>query len=207
MDDGLYWTPPGRATPTLFVPRVGLLGAVGDAFAVLVAPLVRALSLAGYAPLVVAVIDTDAGAPRLRHALAGVLDPARIVAVACGRDAEVGSGHRDTALLHAVATELLARFPDAAMLLFAVRGGTMPALDPALVHYTMVCTAALPDDAGDADLWVLPADATMVGAVWGGAPVIGVDAATGTGVGDLLALLRDAVLNAVPAPTTGTRHG
>jgi len=126
------WERPQPISDTRFVPRIGVTGPVRELNRAFIAATVPWLVSAGRKPLVLT-CDTHGWdeATRLRSALTGILDAARIVGVVAERELDHG-------LLAAVANELIARFPDADMLLYAGYATTAPIIQSAtLVHYTI----------------------------------------------------------------------
>lgn len=147
-DGDALWERPQQVGNTRFVPRIGIGGAVRDTTLAFVAHLVAWGVSVGCAPLVITADTTDSGgwesATALRHMLVSVLDPAHIVGLVTDSTDSEGT----LALLNAVATELLARYPDAHALLF-VSSGPLAALplNPTLAHYTVsICDVSYQTD-------------------------------------------------------------
>lgn len=144
------WERPQPIRDTRFVPRIGMTGPVRELTRAFVIATVTWLVTEGRTPLILT-CDTHGWdeAIRLRAALTGILDAARIVGVVAGRELDHG-------LPAAVASELITRFPDADMLLYAGYATTAPIIRSAtLVHYAIDIrdgTSTAPDFPRSTDL-------------------------------------------------------
>lgn len=197
------WERPQQVSNTRFVPRIGVTSPVRGLTRPFVIATVTWLVTEGRTPLILT-CDTHGWdeAIRLRAALTGILDAARIVGVVAGRELDHG-------LPAAVASELTTRFPDADVLLYAGYATTAPTIRSAtLVHYAIDIrdgTSTAPDFPRSVDLAGLhvihstAAEATHANmqishAHLSGLPTIVADCIGGQGLDAAFAVLWDEVL-------------
>ncbi len=124
---------PGRG-----VLRVGVGGPVGSGKTALIEGLVPRLVERGFSVLVITNdIVTQEDAERVRRTLSGILAPERVVGVETGTCPHTAV-REDPSLNLAAAEELLARFPDADVLLIESGGDNLTlTFSPALVDYSI----------------------------------------------------------------------
>lgn len=107
------------------VPRIGIGGPVGSGKTALIEALVPRLVTRGHRPVVVTNdIFTQEDAQHVRGALAGVLDPGRVVGVETGSCPHTAVRDDPTMNLDAV-QQLTARFPDADLVLLESGGDNL----------------------------------------------------------------------------------
>jgi len=144
------WERPQPISGTRFVPRIGVTSPVRELNRAFIVATVTWLVSVGRTPLILT-CDTHRWdeATRLRSALTGILDAACIVGVVAEREL-------DHALPAAVASELIARFPDADVLIYAGYATTAPIIRSAtLIHYAICIRdemSTTPDFSHSADL-------------------------------------------------------
>jgi urease accessory protein len=116
--------------------RVGVGGPVGSGKTALIEALVPLLIECGHRPLVITNdIFTQEDALHVRHSLAGVLDPERVVGVETGSCPHTAVRDDPTMNLAAI-DELTARFPDADLLLLESGGDNLTlTFSPALADF------------------------------------------------------------------------
>jgi urease accessory protein len=120
--DSLGWVPPERAHG---VPRIGIGGPVGSGKTALIEALVPLLLRDGRRPVVITNdIFTQEDAQHVRRALAGVLEPERVVGVETGSCPHTAVRDDPTMNLAAV-EELTQRFPDADLVLLESGGDNL----------------------------------------------------------------------------------
>lgn len=120
------------------VLRVGVGGPVGSGKTALIEGLVPRLAERGLSVLVITNdIVTQEDAERVRRTLAGILAPERVAGVETGTCPHTAV-REDPSLNLAAAAELLARFPDADVLLIESGGDNLTlTFSPALVDYSI----------------------------------------------------------------------
>jgi len=212
-DGDALWERPRQAARTRFVPLIGIGGIARATTLAFVARLVAWCIAVGRAPLVIITNTNDHGGwestTALRDALTDVFDSARIV----GLMTECSASEGASVILNAVATELVARYPDADMLLFvgSEQSAALP-LNPELTHYAVAITDT--DHQADADNQLMIARADLIvmhlpsppvalppgesGEVVGwasGLPIVVADCTSGQGLNDAFAVLREDVLS------------
>jgi urease accessory protein len=118
----LGWSPPEQ---THTVPRIGIGGPVGSGKTALIEALVPLLQQDGRRPVVITNdIFTQEDAQHVRHALAGILEPERVVGVETGSCPHTAVRDDPTMNLAAV-EELTQRFPDADIVLLESGGDNL----------------------------------------------------------------------------------
>jgi urease accessory protein len=200
------------------VPRVGVGGPVGSGKTALIEGIVPLMVADGHSPVVVTNdIFTSEDAEHVRAALAGVLDPARVVGVETGSCPHTAVRDDPTMNLDAV-EELTGRFPDADLVLLESGGDNLTlTYSPALADYFIFVIDVgegdkIPRKRGPgvtaSDLLVINkidiaryvrADPAVMGrdaaAVRGGRPFVFTDCFAGTGLREVADRIYAAVLD------------